>query len=245
MADWFDQHYVEAADQILEFFAADGLTLAEKVVADIGCGDGIIDLALMHRGEPRQLTGFDLNPVNVDHLNGLADERGLPGVPDGLHFARSAPTVIPAPDDTFDVVVTWSAFEHVGDPLTLMRDIGRVLKPEGVLFLQIWPMYHSQHGGHLWDWVEGDFPHLMRSGDEVQREILASGHEHASYMAGEVRYLNRATIDDLQRAILAAGLAVRKLELMTSTVHIPQALMRYPLSDLGITGIKLLATPMT
>lgn len=245
MGDWFEEHYVHAPGEVLDFLAADGLDLTDQVVGDVGCGDGIIDLGLVHRGAPRQLTGFDLNEVDTERLARLAEERGLPAIPDTLHFARSTATSLPAPDDTFDVVVTWSAFEHVGDPLTLMRDIGRVLKPDGLLFLQIWPLFHSEHGGHLWDWTGGDFPHLTRSPDAVQREILESGREHAAYMADEVRHLNRATIDDLQRAILAAGLAVRKLELMTSTVHIPQALMRYPLSDLGITGVKLLATPMT
>lgn len=244
MGDWFDDHYDEAADAVLDFLAPDGLGLEDRIVADVGCGDGIIDLALAHRGRPRSLVGYDLNAVDVERLRTQALERGKDDIPPTLSFAISEPTLIPAPDDTFDAVITWSAFEHVGDPVTVLREIGRVLKPDGFLFLQIWPLFHSQHGGHLWPWTPEPFPHLMRHPEDIREEMLATGRPDAEYMAREVRYLNRATIDDLQRSILAAGLAVRKLELLTSVVHIPQPLMRYPLSDLGIAGVKLIATPL-
>lgn len=65
--------------------------------------------------------------------------------------------------------------------------------------------------------------------------------EWTRYMAEEYRTLNRVTIEELNRCILAAGLRVTKLELLTHTVHIPPALARYPLTDLGIAGVKLLA----
>src|SRR5690242_3329470 len=41
---WFFDHYTDAADQIIHFLGGDGLTLEGRTVADIGAGDGIIDL---------------------------------------------------------------------------------------------------------------------------------------------------------------------------------------------------------
>jgi hypothetical protein len=64
------------------------------------------------------------------------------------------------------------------------------------------------------------------------------------YMLNEYRHLNRVTLDELQRCILAAGMAVRKFEIISHPVHIPLALQRYPLSQLGIAGVKLIATPL-
>ena len=50
--EWFTEHYVDAADQVLGFIAASGLGIGGREVADIGSGDGIIDLALATRGAP-------------------------------------------------------------------------------------------------------------------------------------------------------------------------------------------------
>jgi hypothetical protein len=55
--------------------------------------------------------------------------------------------------------------------------------------------------------------------------------------------LNRVSLDDLQRAMLAAQLRVGKLEIQSECVHIPPQLARRSLSLLGISGVKLLAAP--
>ncbi len=62
-------------------------------------------------------------------------------------------------------------------------------------------------------------------------------------MAREFRHLNKITVDELQRAVLAAGLVVRRLELLTSPMLLTPELARYSWLDLGIGGIKLVATP--
>ena len=57
-------------------------------MADIGSGDGIIDLALTLRGRPRELVGYDVNPTPVDHLLEQAGRhaRRAPSCPPGLSF---------------------------------------------------------------------------------------------------------------------------------------------------------------
>jgi 2-polyprenyl-3-methyl-5-hydroxy-6-metoxy-1,4-benzoquinol methylase len=57
---WFREHFDEAAQAILDFFAGDGIELDGKRVADIGAGDGIIDLGLALKGTPTRLVGFDI-----------------------------------------------------------------------------------------------------------------------------------------------------------------------------------------
>ena len=61
-------------------------------------------------------------------------------------------------------------------------------------------------------------------------------------MTREFRSLNRITLDELQRCILAAGFDISKFELYTNPVHLTADLARYPLSQLGISGVKLLAS---
>jgi SAM-dependent methyltransferase len=218
------------------------------MVADIGSGDGIIDLTLALRARPRQLVGYDINPTRMDLLLEQARRfAGLESLPANLSFAVSQPERLVAPDEQFDVVITWSAFEHVRDPAALLKEVRRILRPSGVLFLQLWPFYHSAQGSHLWDWFPEPFHHRHRDATEIEAAMGASERhprEWAEYMLGEFRELNKVTLDDLHDALRTAGFSVRQLELMSHRTHIPPGLDRFPLSALGIAGVKLLAVPV-
>jgi len=108
---WFREHFDEAADAILEFLGGDHIELSGKRVADVGAGDGIIDLALALKGRPEQLVGFDIVDTDVGALRKLAKRAGVSGpLPDNLEFCRSDPRRIPAGDGSFDIVVSWSTF---------------------------------------------------------------------------------------------------------------------------------------
>jgi len=170
----------------------------------------------------------------------VADE-----LPAGLRFERSEPTAIPAPDNYFDVVVTWSVFEHVDDPVALLAEVRRVLHPDGNLFLQLWPFYDSEHGGHLWPHYDGPFPHLLRSDEQILGEIEGRQATDPRRSAeDEYRSLNKITLDELHRALLANQLIVVKLKLIAQAVHIPPPLTNRSLAGLGIGGVELLATSL-
>ncbi len=243
---WFFDHYEGAAAQIVDFLAGDGISLEGKRVADIGAGDGIIDLGLVHRAKPAELVGFDIVATNdlalVDRarFHGVAD-----ALPPTLNFRTSTLTGLPAADGEFDFAITWSAFEHVREPIGLLREVRRILSPTGIFFLQLWPFYHSERGSHLWDWFPEGFHHLVDDSQAVERTVRerSTNEEWSEYMLREFRELNRITLDQLQLALQVAGLEVRKLELMSNPVHIPREALRYPLSTLGIAGVKLLAVP--
>lgn len=240
---WFSEHYDGAADQVLEFLSDDRAALVGKVVADVGAGDGIIDLALSIKGRPAKLVGFDVRPTDVDALRRAAGVAGVANeLPEALSFARSEIDGLPAPDDYFDVVVTWSVFEHVSQPVRMLTEIARVLKPGGVLFLQLWPFYYSEHGGHLWPHYDEAFPHLLHDREQIEAHVTGRRATDPTRDAvDEFRSLNRITLDGLQRAMLVAGLTTVKLELIANTMQIPRQVSHLPLSEVGIAGVKLLA----
>lgn len=242
---WFREHYESAADQVLEFLGDAGPAIEDKTVADVGCGDGIIDLALTIKGRPRKFVGYDVRTTDVDALLRSAATAGVAEtLPEALSFAPSSIDGLPAPNDFFDVVITWSAFEHVSDPVRMLSEISRVLKPGGALFLQLYPFFASENGGHLWPHYDEPFPHLVHSTEEIREHIAGRRATDPTRDAlDEWESLNRVTLDELQRAMLASGLTPAKLELITGPVHIPAALAHRPLSDLGIGGVKLLAIP--
>jgi SAM-dependent methyltransferase len=240
---WFAEHYKDAADQVIDFLAGDGISLTGRDVADVGCGDGIIDLGVAHKAEPRSMVGFDIIPTDVTWLERRAREEGVADLPECLEFRTCDPLSLPAEDNSFDFVFTWSAFEHVEDPVAVFREIRRILRPGGILMLQIWPLYASEHGAHLWQCIPDAFVQFRLSDEEIERQVRAAG-THSPEQIDEFlevyATLNRVTLDDLQRAMLAAQMRVAKLEIQSEAVHIPPELSRRSLSQLGISGVKLL-----
>jgi SAM-dependent methyltransferase len=244
---WWSEHYDGAAAQIVDFIGGDGVTLAGKTVADVGSGDGIIDLGVFHKGRPAKLVGYDIRPTDVDALRRSADAAGLDGPwpdTDALSFAKSETDRLPAADATFDFIYTWSVFEHVAHVVRMFGEVHRVLKPDGFFFLQIWPLFQSRHGGHAWMSIDEPFAQLSRSPFEMAGELAGrQGTDPTRTADDEFRSLNRLTLDELQRALLLAHLRISKVELIAEAVHIPPEVAHHPLADLVVSGVKLLAAP--
>ncbi len=245
---WFWDHYEYAPNQILSFARDCGLSLEGCDVADIGCGDGIMALGVCTAGRPQRLVGYDIIPTNTEVLAARArGERVLDGdLPAELEFRQSSSEQTPAQDAEFDFVYSWSAFEHVLEPISVLTEIRRILRPGGHFFLQLWPFFRSPRGSHMWDWFDDEFHHLKSTQREVV-DYLAESERHprelTNYMSREFENLNRITVEELQRSVLAAGFDVRRLELLTTPVTLPPELGRYSWTDLAVGGIKFLASP--
>ena len=253
--DWFSNHFDQAAMEVLSFLAGESIRIEGRDVADVGCGDGIIDLGLVTHGCPRSFVGYDIVPTDVDGLRAAARRAGVcTDLPPNLTFEVCEPDRLPATDAAFDVVVSWSAFEHVADLDAVAREVRRVLRPDGALFVQLWPFYASEYGSHLDDWfpdgnpwLNGGFHHLTRSDAEIEAELAArvTDERALTRKLGDFRALNRTTLDGLQDALIAGGFDIRAVKLLHHTVHLPAGLAgRHRLTDLAIAGAELVAIPV-
>jgi SAM-dependent methyltransferase len=244
-SEWFRDHYHQAANEVVSFFGGDAVSLAGKRVGDIGCGDGIIDLGVAHLSSPAHLVGFDVVPTDVELLARVACHEGVAGdLPEELEFRTAASDRLPCEDGYFDRLFSWSAFEHVEDPIGLARDMRRILRPDGVLMVQVWPFYHSEHGSHLWKWFPDGFAQLLLDPAELTAAVKNDPGDDpawAEYLLEGIPELNRISVDGLQDALTTAGFIIGKVELLTNPFHVPRALAQLPLSLLGISGVKLLA----
>jgi SAM-dependent methyltransferase len=64
---------------------------------------------------------------------------------------------IPLPDDFFDAVIIQAVLEHVLDPVTVVSEIHRVLKPEGLVYAETPFLQHIHEGAY-------DFTRFTESG---------------------------------------------------------------------------------
>lgn len=246
LPDWWHDHFVVAPTQIVEFFSGDGISLEGKVILDVGCGDGVLSLGLLQQARASRVIGIDVVSVDWDELTAIAARNGVCSLPprDRLEFLVSTPTRIPLEDASVDVVVSWSVFEHVENLVELLAEIRRVIKPGGLIFTQIWPMFWSEHGSHLWPWLNDSFIQYRTSREGIYDDV--DGAITDEVLRDSVKDLfdscNRITVDELQRSMLTAGLNLEKVELSAEGFHLDKNTQHVPLSKLGITGIKVISS---
>lgn len=244
-SEWLDSHFRDAPRAALDFLADAGIQVEGRRMADVGCGDGLIDLGIVDQGRPLELCGFDVQPVDLERLRRWSAALGLPAdLPAALHFQESGMRHIPCDDGAFDLIVSWSAFEHIVDPVAILREIRRAVRPDGAIMIQVWPFYRSEHGSHLHRWFPGGFAHLLAPLPmlvEAVRQVSAPHDREIESVSGA--HLNRISLDELQRCIVAAHFRITQFQLLSAAAHIPAPLAFHPISELMIGGLMLVAVP--
>lgn len=115
---------------------------SSPAVLDFGCGTGkLLELA----GE----RGFASNFWGADTFDGHW-KNWADALPEQCRdrVRRIENGRIPFDDATFDVVISNQVFEHVSQPLGMLREINRVLRPGGTL-LALFPTSDIWFEGHL------------------------------------------------------------------------------------------------
>ncbi|MCX7840613.1 MAG: class I SAM-dependent methyltransferase [Anaerolineae bacterium] len=91
--------------------------------------------------------GGYIPPLQASGARVVAVDFTVPHQVESFPFAISDALRVPFPNDCFDLVICTNLIEHVPDPAALLREIWRVLKPRGVVYLS-YPPYYSPKGGH-------------------------------------------------------------------------------------------------
>lgn len=115
----------KAATMLAILAEALGPRLAEARVLNVGCSTGIIDEFLApHVG---RVTGIDIDAPAVEGAR-LRCRAG------NTEFRVGDAMQLDFPDASFDVAICSQVYEHVPDPVRMMKEIHRVLAPGGVCY---------------------------------------------------------------------------------------------------------------
>jgi len=98
-------------------------------VLDFGCGPGsyIIPLAELV-GESGKIYALDIHPLAIQRVKDIASKKQLTNVETILSDCQTG-----LPDNTLDAVLLYDAFHHLSDADVVLKELHRVLKPDGIL----------------------------------------------------------------------------------------------------------------
>lgn len=137
MDTWEESVAYDAMDftEVNTAFAEEAIALApdRARVLDAGTGPARIPILMCQRRPRWRVVGIDLsrNMLKLGAKHVAKAELG-----DRIRLDCVDAKQLPYPDAHFDFVVSNSIVHHLSDPLPFFRELRRVLKPEGGLFLR-------------------------------------------------------------------------------------------------------------
>lgn len=102
-------------------------------ILDAGSGGGEMAIEIAMAFPEAEVVGIDLSEPLVERSQHLAEQKGLSG---RVIFQKADVGQMPFEDDSFDAVVSLDMLHIVEDPVTMLNEMERVLKPDGELISQ-------------------------------------------------------------------------------------------------------------
>ena len=152
-------------------------------VLDVGCGTGaLLRLLATRLPAEAELVGVDPAAAMLEAARATSDHPRV-------RFERAPAEHLPFPDASFDLVVSTVSFHHWDDRIAGLREVARVLRPDGRLVL-------AEHFAFGW----------LRVFDAVARRRLPTGREVADAGLLELRWARVFDLGPLPlvRAVVAA-----------------------------------------
>ena len=110
-----------------------GLNLKGKLVLNVGCSEPIDEL-FFARHELRRWVALDQSSQTLVAARDILQGELSPSLASRIALCTADAARLPFPDDTFDIVVSFSALEHIPDPAARRQafvEIARVTRPGG------------------------------------------------------------------------------------------------------------------
>lgn len=141
-AQWDDVRDQLVAEEWIDWLIEQMPLHQQMTVLDIGTGTGHCALALA--GYVAQVIGLDQNEKMLERARQKVRQRGMQNVT----FRQGDFEHLPLPDQSVDALVCNLALHHAVDPLAVLRECRRVLRPQGQLLVCDF-LRHDQAG--VWE----------------------------------------------------------------------------------------------
>jgi SAM-dependent methyltransferase len=155
---------------------------------DVGCGQ--MPYRQVLTAAPSRVTryiGMDLEPGIYKNAPDL--------IWDGLH--------IPLPDASVDCAITTEVLEHCPEPQVVLQEIGRVLKPGGLLVFTVpflWPLHDAPYDEYRY--TPFALERMLKASGFVDCKIRSMGGWDASFAQMLGLYLKRRPMNETLRGVL-------------------------------------------
>jgi SAM-dependent methyltransferase len=244
--DTYRQKFTDVPLIIQNWMAPHG-GLHGKEILDFGCGEASSAMGIALQYQAARVVGIDIMS-DPDLCLPLAQQQlGLQELPPNLSLHQVKPGQMHDPEDQFDLIYSWSVFEHVEQTLlaTTLEQLRGMLKPGGNLMIQIAPLYFSAEGSHLNPWIPEPWGHLVNQHSRYRAKLAACTDEaRFRLLWSTYSTLNRITAPQLIAAVHAAGFTLSREYFTTDKREIPEVLQGvYTEEVLRTDQVVLLATP--
>jgi 2-polyprenyl-3-methyl-5-hydroxy-6-metoxy-1,4-benzoquinol methylase len=142
-------------------------TTARGRVLDIGCSWG--DYLAYMRRLGWETHGLELDAEAAHHAR---EDHGL-----DVSIGRAEDRLPDYPNDSFDVVTMWHLLEHVDNPSLVLAEVYRVLRPGGMLLVEVpnFDSFWARVLGRDWHALEPPFHLYHFSPHTLRRHLIKAG----------------------------------------------------------------------
>jgi len=137
------------ADRFRGYVELAGAFVRSGTWLDIGCGAGLLLTLAQEAGYTG--AGIELN----------ADRRAAAAQVTGLDIHGRPVEELGYPDRTFDVISLINVFSHLVSPAATLRELRRILKPDGVLIMATGELSGTVDKADMPNWNLGDHLHFL------------------------------------------------------------------------------------
>lgn len=107
----------------------------DAVLYDIGCGTGYwVDAYLQAGVAKERIRCVDLAPANIAALQAR-----------GVDAAVGDVMQLDLPDEIADITISLGVIHHTDDPLRAFRELVRITKPDGLIYLNVYNRFHPYY----------------------------------------------------------------------------------------------------
>jgi 2-polyprenyl-3-methyl-5-hydroxy-6-metoxy-1,4-benzoquinol methylase len=159
--DWYyrsvniDKNYIRKKVHLTRFRQVEKLIdESGGKILDIGCADGMFTKVILDKSKAEKIIGIDVleNSINWARKHWKKEKR--------MEFVVADAHKLPFKSRNFDTVVALEVLEHVFEPVKVLQEIKRVLKPKGyvvflvpaetIIFKVVWYFWTKYTASRIW-----------------------------------------------------------------------------------------------